>query len=112
MKSQSKIPTSKKKSPRSRRASAPIAVGNNVGASPSRRAAIKAVRDLLSPVFTTVSATPFLEHLIRVEVVDARFDRLSFLDRHQLINPILDQLDPDILDRLGKITLLAPGEEH
>jgi hypothetical protein len=33
------------------------------------------------------------------------------VERHRLVNEQLDRLDPIDLDRVGKVLLLAPGED-
>jgi stress-induced morphogen len=72
---------------------------------------MRAVRTRLGSHFESVVVKPFLEQLIRVEIIDVRFAGLSFVERHRLVNEQLDRLGPIDLDRVGKVLLLAPGED-
>lgn len=73
---------------------------------------MRTIRSLLAARFETVQVKPFLEHLVRVEIIDARFSGLSFLERHRLVNEQLNRLEPIDLDRVGTVLLLAPGEDR
>lgn len=72
----------------------------------------RAVEELLRPHFAHVDCYRYNAAILRLCVIDDRFKPLSQVQRHELIEPLLQQLPQDVQDELIFVLLLAPGEAH
>ncbi len=72
----------------------------------------RSVEELLRPHFSHVDCYRYSPFMLRLCVVDEQFRPLSQVQRHELVEPLLQQLSADIQDELIFILLLAPGEAH
>ncbi|HUQ71294.1 MAG TPA: hypothetical protein VM165_17330 [Planctomycetaceae bacterium] len=70
------------------------------------------IEALLKPHFAYVNCYRYNSAIVRLCVVDEQFRPMSQVQRHERIEPFLQQLSPDIQDELIYILLLAPGEAH
>ena len=72
----------------------------------------KKIEKLLGSHFDRVEAYRFNSVSIRVRIFDRRFRGTSKVDRHQLVEPFLDQLPERTQQDIVFLLLLAPEEEE
>jgi len=70
------------------------------------------IETLLQPHFAHVHCYRYNSAILRLCIIDEQFRPLSQVQRHERIEPYLQQLPPDVQDELIFILLLAPGEAH
>jgi hypothetical protein len=71
----------------------------------------RGVETRLREHFDEVDAYRYNSASIRVRVIDERFRGLTFEQRDDLVEPVLDELAPDTQAEIMTLVLLAPGED-
>jgi stress-induced morphogen len=70
----------------------------------------RVIEEHLRPSFPNVEAKQYNAASIRIRVLDQRFQRMSNLERERLVEPLLDELPPDVVDLITILLLLTPEE--